>query len=1026
MTRPSLMKSVFHTTISPYQSGTPTALKSPPVKSTQSHAKPTLANGTTTSITPPKFAYRTVSPPQKNTTSSPSNQELVSSANKSVHSPTNVVHLQQSYQDKSVTTSNSELYSQPKKELKSSGRNDHNVSPSVKVTDVVMTTIVAPSLSSGGSRSSTKLTRSASEKASRRRYVTRKPPPLAPGELKHSPESAFVTPVHRPSGKSLLSPYYKGNLVDRLSDYEDIWSTTPKSEKQTPFFKPIAGGHSIESLIDQHRLSEDGTELSSVNPGYHSDTESELDFVQRSNYVSDRTKRETEHVEKTEMVNRDRFLRQGRRTEPVMFTFDLPPPRLVMNSHGLIRSQPKHAVVTTGQGRNGTSAQSQQKPMAHSAVNESPAYAEPVDSLIGKVDGATHTTSVLKVVNSFKHVETNWPPPMSTSMDKPVAMSTPILNSYRSSETRRFSPPHPATLASVPTRGFSSHKGCSTTTERKMGYQNTKSVSPPKRNLFKLSMQRLKEQEKNESMSSPQEQPTSRLKVSLQKIRELENKKPWLSSHEELTMSPGYRLPIDVLKDPPGIGKAQSLRGLPENFEPNDTRATSMPQCSQFGKTPQKFEVAKSTPVENGVGQFAAPAATSPTTNSTLAQTSHSLAVSQYFENIFKPDYLKTDEDDVPPLFVPYINKFPTEDKRMSTCSDTAANGACSPTVEDLISDIVPELSVKQIQPLTIRNVQRISEYDNLGGRSSVGASSRHTAAPSSVGTFYCSPWDSTVWQELMDLGVTPGKAERDSHLRSPFSASSAPDIWEDSHDTLDEASSAGDYSSVYADSEGTHAHSETMASELATSFEWQSESDIPTALKGILGPSMENTPAVSAPAVNETPVYKPMMQKPVVHEPMVPVVCSIVEHKPVAECVPSERNSPALISNSISSGSHGEGSLEKTALLSRKVEHDSSSRSTTERSTVERSVAEYRSALEQRISLERHSSTENRSDVQPEIVNCALEKSQCQLPCDTREINMEQEIHDIITQAAVSDDEELEVEYAARCSHLRPMLGKD
>ena len=942
-----------------------------------------------------------------------------------------------------MTTSSSEIYSQPKKEVNGGGRNDHNVSQSVKTSTVVMTTTVASSTSNSRS---TKLARSASEKATRRRYVTRKPPqPLNSGQsqLEHSAESPFVTPVHRPGGKALLSPYYKGNLVDRLSDYEDIWSATPKSERQTPFFKPIGGGHSIESLIDQHRLSEDGAELSSVNPGYHSDTESELDFVQRSNYVNDRTKHETEHAKKTEKATHDWFPRHGRHPEPVMFTFDLPPPQLVMNSHGLIRSQPKNAVVNAGQPRNGIPDRSHQKPPVHSTASESPAYAEPVDSLIGKVEGATHTKSVQKVVNSFKHVETSWPPPMSTSMDKPVAMSTPVLNSFRSSEVTRFSPPtHPATLASVPSR-FPSRNDPGAASDRKTGFQKShevqfsKNVSPPKRNLFKMSMQRLKEQERKENMSSPQEQPSHRLKVSLQKIHELESKKSWVSSHEEITMSPGYRQPIDVLKDPPGIGKAQSLRGLPGSFEPNDTRATSMPQCSQVGKTaPQKFEAPRSSP-ERVVHKSVASVTTA---NSTLVQTSHSLAVSQYFENIFKPDYLKTDEDDIPPPFVPSVNKFPTEEKRMSTCSDTAAGGNSSTTVEDLISDIVPELAVKQIHPLTIRNVQRISEYENCGGRSS-GAGSNRDTVPSSAGTFYCSPWDSSnVWQELMDLGVTPGKPRKDPRLRSPFSASSAPDIWDETRDTFDEVSSAGEYSSVYADSEGTHAHSETMASELATSFEWQSESDIPAALKSVFGPSIENTPAVSAPAVNETVLHQPapvvhnaVVHDAVVHETVTPVY-AVVERKPTVERVPaervpvervpSERNSPeeivALTMNSLSSGSHGNGSLDKRPLLYEKPDHDSSSRSTTERSTVELGVGEYR-----RLSLERHSSVECHSSPQPETASSSLARRQCLLPCVATEINVEQEMRNI-TQEAISEDEELEVEYAARCTRLRPMLGKE
>ena len=997
MTYPSLMKSSFHTTISPYQSATPAELKA----STTSHDEPPLANGTVTSTTskssPPTIVYRSMSPPHVNT-SSPSHQQPVSSVNNSLHSQANAVQTQQSFQDALSTKSNFELYSRPKKLLNGGGKINRNGSQCAKVNTADMP--------SPGNGKSVSVMRSASEN-SRRRYVTRKPIPLTSSQtqLQHSAESPFVTPVRHPSGKGMFSPYYKGNLVDRMSDYEDIWSATPKSDRQMPFFKPISGSHSIESLIDQYRFSEDGgDELSSINPGYHSDTESELDFVQRTNYVSDLTKRETEHVEKTETVTRDRILRQSRRPDPVMFTFDLPPPPLMMNSHGLIRSQPKDAGVTAGQGSNGTPLTPPSHALAHSSVNDSPAYAEPVDSLIGKVNGASHTTSVLKIVNSFKPIETNWPAPLSSCMDKPVAMSTPILNSYRTSDMKRISPQHPATLAGVPTR-LPSHKNSSLATELRIDFrkeqalQNTRNaVAPPTRNTFKLSMQRLKEQERNEN-STEDKSSTGKLKTSLQKIRELEthNKKPCVSSQEELTMSPGYRLPIDVLRDPPlpsGIEKAQCQRGLPGNVAP--MRATSTPHRSQAATMPPKSDIPKGTPV---LRKSSVPAVFPSSTNSSLAMTPHTLAVSQYFENIFKPDYLQTNEDEVPPPF-PDAGQHKFEDKRVSTNAPPAPR-LCSKAVECRISDIEPEFTVQQIQPLTVRNVQRISEYD--GGRSS-------SRVPSSAGTFYCSPWDSNVWQELIDLGVTPDRSTRDSRLKSPFSASSAPDIYEDSRD---EASSAGDYSSMYADSEGTHAHSETMASELATSFEWQSESDLHALLgpgSGKSGPSS----AVSAPAVHETAI--PVVRSIAEHKPL-------VEHKPVLERVFSEPEQVTLMADSPRVSSRGNRSLEKSVLpVVVKVERNLSS--------TDRRTREHRSAL-QPVPLGKHRSPQctvtprdSHSKLSPGTANNALKDKQRRLPCVTSDINLEQKLRDI-TQEAVSEDEELEVEYAARC-RPRPILGKE
>ena len=89
-------------------------------------------------------------------------------------------------------------------------------------------------------------------------------------------------------------------------------------------------------------------------------------------------------------------------------------------------------------------------------------------------------------------------------------------------------------------------------------------------------------------------------------------------------------------------------------------------------------------------------------------------------------------------------------------------------TVEDLITQTSPDLTVQPIKPLTVTNLQRMSEYDNLSGLFSHpgGTTGGHhrSLAPSSVGTFYCKPWDSSTVSrrrsERWEGGSREGKGE--------------------------------------------------------------------------------------------------------------------------------------------------------------------------------------------------------------------------------------------------------------------------
>lgn len=77
---------------------------------------------------------------------------------------------------------------------------------------------------------------------------------------------------------------------------------------------------------------------------------------------------------------------------------------------------------------------------------------------------------------------------------------------------------------------------------------------------------------------------------------------------------------------------------------------------------------------------------------------------------------------------------------------------------QDLISQTSPDLTVQPIRPLTITNLQRMSEYDNLSG---LFGHNVRSLAESSVGTFYCKPWDSSAVSLLIGLIVNIPFAER-------------------------------------------------------------------------------------------------------------------------------------------------------------------------------------------------------------------------------------------------------------------------
>ena len=130
---------------------------------------------------------------------------------------------------------------------------------------------------------------------------------------------------------------------------------------------------------------------------------------------------------------------------------------------------------------------------------------------------------------------------------------------------------------------------------------------------------------------------------------------------------------------------------------------------------------------------------------------SRSPLISQSFnEHFFKKEAVEQLERGSPS---PPVGRFPVYDNPQSPRTSESDEGS---TVEDLIADVSPELTLKPIKPLTIGNVSRMSEYDNVTGIIG-GPSSRRTGG-SSVATYYCQPWDSSLWDDLLNLGSTAHK----------------------------------------------------------------------------------------------------------------------------------------------------------------------------------------------------------------------------------------------------------------------------
>ena len=608
--------------------------------------------------------------------------------------------------------------------------------------------------------------------------------PVSNGCLNPSETSAFSTPTATKAVVTqapITQAYHKGRLSDKLSDYEDIWNgpSTGESDVKNPFFRPIQNGSMTEDETVSLVSDTDGhSGFSAVNPGYHSDTASEKsDFVFHRALTASQSgvkkEVETEHVEETQIVNVERIVPAGVRAkdEAVVFTFDLP-------------TQTVNSLTQSGSlGRPRRSPPSIRAPPIPEARRPSqeaiqPTYAQPWALPVNKpVETRKDTTGAINVSDYFiEKIEKD---------SRPTERILPPEIPPRK-ESFNFRDFNPQVTTFLPPATVAPHQGSYTEPHRSKASITLKTASST----------------------------------------------PKLS-------------PVDIRKAPVDtaivstIGRSQSMKALAEELEkPIHARAQSLPkdapkQNSQMKVGKCSTTVVQVTTVKVPVtvpeeGVMAQPTLSFSTTNSlprterykpppppkpnTLkspdrkaphCQHQRPPPISQSFEeNFFKPEVIKKLEEPSKP----HVGKFPVYNSQSSLASFSDTS-----TVEDLISDVSPDLTLKPIKPLTIKNLQRISEYDNINHRLPGAPSSRRTVV-SSAGTQYCQPWDSNLWDNLMSMPHPPNPTQ-------------TPSDYQDAKSEPSDGGSEGDYSSVYYESESGRAPSDHMGSEVCNStFEWAKE----------------------------------------------------------------------------------------------------------------------------------------------------------------------------------------------------------
>ncbi len=579
--------------------------------------------------------------------------------------------------------------------------------------------------------------------------------------------------------------YYRGNLSDKLSDYEDICNM-PQPKQQTEHngviktvkngplqnedFK-IASGQVLNGEVNEKKgsmTSDRGSEIIGLR---HIMTEN----LERGGYRSE---------------PKDDLLRQvlKPKDEPAIFTFDFI----------TRRSPPTSQPPPPPQPSMNTPIQSQHRERQFS----SPAYAEPYDSRIGKVDGVSTTKGAIKVSNSL-HAK-----PEEEAVYKypvPSAGSVPVIPN---GAVDKIHIDPQVSDADIPVD--------------RLNDLNSVSTPPGMINITKY--------HQSQAMHNSCISQTSLSQTSMTQTTKVINGTNQFTdlNFQELN---------DVLNDlqnhtaasPSGDRRSQSQSvGDRHSQLSHATRSETQSREASINRTMPSHV----TSVEHSVGNYSnqngvrksSSRESLPHQKQTVEhiipkQVNHFMRpppISKSFEENFFQSNNEPEEE-----WTNTMSKFPVhhyDNNKHGSVSSNRTSFSESSTVEDLISDVSPDLTVKPLKPLTISNLQRMSEYDNISGM--FAGSSRKTVT-SSVGTNYCKPWDSTLWDDLLHLGSTA------HHKGVPNAMATTPTSLP-GHHQVDDA----DYSSVYMDSlhslcesSASHLHSENRTefeSELATSFEWQ------------------------------------------------------------------------------------------------------------------------------------------------------------------------------------------------------------
>ncbi|KAK2170691.1 hypothetical protein LSH36_1g16014 [Paralvinella palmiformis] len=522
----------------------------------------------------------------------------------------------------------------------------------------------------------------------------------------HSREcSAFCTPPVHDLDTTAYNNYNVTELADKLSDYEDA---------QGPFFQPILHNSSDTSSNVGDKNSHGSGIYDLVgcnalhNPGYMSDCLSEKSDYIDSHFLINLDLEKvsgkklylaTEHVEKTEKVRLmqlvpKRLVRNG----PAVFTFTVVPST---PTDGTPAPATPGGQISVG------------KVSSAGSQHSTPSYIEPYDSLLPKVAGAGHNIPVVRVNNILKqpgnHHYVN-----SLEVKPCQADVTPNHHSY--SMSLEIKPP-PA-----PHRTEVHHD------------ENKSNIIP-----------RNKHEVHHVSMKMPQNSGLH------QRRRETSS---MLISHLEV-----------VKKPPPKVFiRSQSLRCLPTTGnKAKEWRAQSLPRDVSDLKAKGHHRGSLQTVIEPS-SHVCVPVHTTVNPEQHLANgrcegikaplsSKETREINSHLDEILgNLDELHMLIDDpLPPtkMLSATLRRFPQGHSQLSLNSgQTAYSDTC--TAEDVLNNISPELTLRPIKPLTAKNLQRRSDYDNLSNM--WGPSSRRTIA-SSVGTHYSQPWDSNILQDLITFG---------------------------------------------------------------------------------------------------------------------------------------------------------------------------------------------------------------------------------------------------------------------------------